>query len=65
MPVARAGAGKGNARRLAGPAPYQRRTTVLRMGIEDFKDKTPEFLPEEFFDGKLEGWMVLESLTGG
>lgn len=35
------------------------------MGIEDVKDKTPAFLPEEYFAGKLEGWGVLESLTGG
>jgi|1185.fasta_scaffold08231_3 hypothetical protein len=25
------------------------------MGIEDFKNTTPEFLPEEFFVGRLEG----------
>jgi Protein of unknown function (DUF3833) len=35
------------------------------MGIEDFKGTTPEFLPEEFFAGRLEGWGVLESLVGG
>jgi hypothetical protein len=37
----------------------------VQVGIDDFKDTTPEFLPEEFFDGKLEGWAVLESLIGG
>lgn len=35
------------------------------MKIEDFADKTPEFLPEDFFSGGLEGWLVLESVTGG
>jgi hypothetical protein len=35
------------------------------MSIDDFKDTTPEFLPEEFFDGKVEGWAVLESPVGG
>lgn len=35
------------------------------MSIDDFKGTTPVFLPEQFFDGVLEGWAVLESLTGG
>jgi hypothetical protein len=35
------------------------------MSIDDFKDTTPAFLPEEFFNGQLEGWGVLESLVGG
>lgn len=35
------------------------------MPIEDFKDKVPAFLPEEFFVGGLEGWAVFESLMGG
>ena len=35
------------------------------MGIDDFKFTTPEFLPEVFFSGKLEGWAVFESLVGG
>lgn len=35
------------------------------MPIEDFNDTSPVFLPEEFFVGKLEGWAVVESLTGG
>jgi hypothetical protein len=35
------------------------------MGIEDFKGTKPEFLPDEFFVGKLEGWAVFESLVGG
>jgi hypothetical protein len=35
------------------------------MSIDDFKNTTPEFLPEEFFNGRLEGWGVLESLIGG
>jgi hypothetical protein len=35
------------------------------MGIEDFKGAKPEFLPEEFFVGKLEGWAVFESMVGG
>lgn len=35
------------------------------MAIDDFKGTTPVFLPEEFFDGRLEGWGVIESLIGG
>ncbi|MFC0242780.1 DUF3833 family protein [Rhodopseudomonas telluris] len=35
------------------------------MSIDDFKNTSPEFLPEEFFNGRLEGWGVLESLIGG
>jgi hypothetical protein len=35
------------------------------MRIEDFEGTKPEFLPEEFFVGKLEGWAVFESLVGG
>jgi hypothetical protein len=35
------------------------------MKIEDFEGKGPEFRPEEFFDGRLEGWGVLEKPTGG
>ncbi len=35
------------------------------MGIEDFKGTQPVFLPEEFFDGQLEGWAVMESPIGG
>ena len=35
------------------------------MAIESFKGTLPEFLPEGFFDGRLEGWAVMESLTGG
>ena len=34
------------------------------MSIDDYKGGSPEFLPERFFDGHLEGWAVLESLTG-
>lgn len=35
------------------------------MSIDDFKNTSPEFLPEEFFNGPLEGWGVVESLIGG
>lgn len=35
------------------------------MAIKDFEGTTPAFLPERFFDGRLEGWAVLESLLGG
>jgi anaerobic selenocysteine-containing dehydrogenase len=31
------------------------------MAIGDFEGTTPPFLPEEFFNGRLEGWGVLES----
>ena len=33
------------------------------MAIGDFEGTTPPFLPEEFFNGRLEGWGVLESLV--
>lgn len=35
------------------------------MNIDDFASTSPEFLPEKFLDGKLEGWGILEGLTGG
>ena len=35
------------------------------VSIADFKGTSPEFLPEEFFNGRLEGWAVIESLVGG
>lgn len=35
------------------------------MSINDFKDTTPIFLPEQFFDGELEGWAVMENPIGG
>lgn len=35
------------------------------MSIDDFKGTTPEFRPEEYFNGQLEGWGVVESLVGG
>jgi hypothetical protein len=35
------------------------------MSIDNFKGTSPEFLPEEFFNGQLEGWGVLESPIGG
>jgi hypothetical protein len=35
------------------------------MSIDDFRGMRPVFLPEDFFNGRLEGWAVLESLTGG
>lgn len=41
------------------------RQGVRGMAIDDFKFTTPELLPEDFFNGRLEGWAVLESLTGG
>lgn len=34
------------------------------MKIDDFAGKGPEFRPEEFFDGRAEGWGVMESPTG-
>jgi hypothetical protein len=34
------------------------------MKIEDFADTGPEFRPEAFFDGRLEGWGLLEGPTG-
>lgn len=35
------------------------------MYIDDFAGSTPEFLPEDFLAGRLEGWGILEGLTGG
>lgn len=35
------------------------------MDIKHFAATTPEFLPETFLTGKLEGWGLLESLLGG
>ncbi|MDP2355141.1 MAG: DUF3833 family protein [Beijerinckiaceae bacterium] len=34
------------------------------MSINEYRDAGPEFLPEKFFNGQLEGWAVLESVTG-
>lgn len=35
------------------------------MKIADFAGTGPAFRPEDFFDGKLEGWAVLEGPLGG
>ncbi len=35
------------------------------MAIYAFAGTTPLFLPERFFVGQLEGWVVLENLVGG
>lgn len=35
------------------------------MDIDDFVGTSPLFLPEEFFAGDIEGWGVMERLTGG
>lgn len=34
------------------------------MKIEDFTGKGPDFRPEDFFDGAIEGWGVMESPLG-
>ena len=34
------------------------------MKIEDFAGKGPRFAPEEFFDGALHGWGVMENPLG-
>ena len=34
------------------------------MKIEDFEGARPVFRPETFFDGRMEGWGVLEGPTG-
>jgi len=34
------------------------------MKIEDFEGTGPAFRPEAFFDGRMEGWGVLEGPTG-
>ena len=35
------------------------------MAIKDFAGTTPVFLPEDYFNGRLEAWGVIESLVGG
>lgn len=35
------------------------------MNISDFDGTTPEFRPETFLAGRLEGWGIMERLTGG
>lgn len=41
-------------------------SSALRlMDIADFTGTTPELLPEQFLTGDLEGWGVIERLTGG
>lgn len=35
------------------------------MNISDFETTTPVYRPEDYLDGVLEGWGVLERLTGG
>ena len=41
-------------------------SSALRlMDIADFSGTAPELLPEQFLTGDLEGWGVIERLTGG
>ncbi|WP_292037122.1 MULTISPECIES: DUF3833 family protein [unclassified Brevundimonas] len=35
------------------------------MNLSDFADTTPEYRPEIFLNARLEGWGVLERITGG
>jgi hypothetical protein len=35
------------------------------MNIDDFVGTSPELLPETYLAGKLEGWGVVERVTGG
>jgi hypothetical protein len=35
------------------------------MSLDGFKDTRPIFLPEQFFWGRVQGWVVVESLLGG
>lgn len=35
------------------------------MKITDFENTTPVYRPEAFLSGRLEGWGVMERLTGG
>lgn len=35
------------------------------MNIADFEGTRPEFRPEEFFVGRLEGWAILQGPLGG
>lgn len=35
------------------------------MKITDFAGTTPAYRPEEFLAGELEGWRILERVTGG
>jgi len=34
------------------------------MQIEDFTDKSPEFIPEEYFDGKLRAYGLVKDRSG-
>lgn len=35
------------------------------MDVARFAGTSPEFLPEQFFAGELEGWGIVERVTGG
>lgn len=35
------------------------------MRIEDFENTTPIYRPEDYLQGRLEGWGILERITGG
>ncbi|BAT61855.1 hypothetical protein GJW-30_1_04417 [Variibacter gotjawalensis] len=35
------------------------------MSTKDFSGKRPQFLPETFFPGRLEGWGIIEGPMGG
>lgn len=35
------------------------------MKISDFENTTPVYKPEDFLSGRLEGWGLLERITGG
>jgi Protein of unknown function (DUF3833) len=44
-------------------------TAIQNLGlpmsrIDDFKNTTPMFLPERFFSGQVEGWVVVDNLLG-
>ena len=34
------------------------------MNIQEFQNRGPLFLPEEFLVGRLEGWAIVESALG-
>jgi hypothetical protein len=58
-------------RRVGRIAEHRRLSTVgqpaqeLRMDINDFTGTVPEFILEQFFVGKLDGWGIFENLVGG
>ncbi|TLP37486.1 DUF3833 domain-containing protein [Arcobacter arenosus] len=39
-------------------------TGCTKMQLEDFKDKTPEFIPQEYFNGKMTAYGLVKDRSG-